>query len=142
MDGTTIFYAWGKGAPTLTYPRGTGLDVGTSAGISYIVLQVHYLNKRPPDDSSGVEVKYLKEQTPQHISLFIGAPSFFKIPPGVPEFNVTLDCCFDDFQPFYPLALRVHAHELGRRVLLQKGSKPAAADSKWRFHGVRARGCT
>ena len=99
-------------------------------------MQVHYLNPRPAVDHSGVAVEFSTDVQPESVSVLFFAPGF-AIPPGRASYNVSDFCCLDGFLPLQPLAFRVHAHELGRRIWLDAAPEPVRSGLEWERQAVR-----
>lgn len=117
-------YGWGKNAPPVHLPNGTGFSVGPGTGTRSVVLQVHYLKLRPPGDSSGVRLRLTSAPVPYSAGL-VAYASGFSVPPRKNSTLVPNECCYSGFEPLHGFAFRVHTHALGRRVFLDH--TPAAA---------------
>ena len=52
--GDSVLYGWGRNAPRIDLPKGVSYSTGPGSGIRAIVLQVHYLEPRPANDTSGL----------------------------------------------------------------------------------------
>lgn len=85
--------------------------------------QVHYLVRRPDGDSSGVDIRLVPDVQPSTVSLLVFAP-FFSIPPRTRAYNVSAQCCYEGFQPLRGVAFRVHTHDLGENVALDRSPVP------------------
>lgn len=114
-----IIYGWGRNAPDLHLPEGVGFSVGRDTSIHYIVAQVHYLEKRPADDRSGVTLMLKPHPVPYSAGL-IAYASFFSIPPQKKQVLVESVCCYKSHQPLTLFAVRVHTHVLGQSVYLER----------------------
>ncbi|CAD7700757.1 unnamed protein product, partial [Ostreobium quekettii] len=75
-----VLYGWGRNAPKLELPDGVGFSVGGEGGLNHLVLQVHYLQVRPPDDHSGVSLTLSTEAYKYSAGMMAYAINF-KVPP-------------------------------------------------------------
>ena len=112
-----VLYGWGRNAPPVTLPAGSGYTVGTRSSNRHLVLQIHFLDLRPKDDESGLRLKLSTKSLQKSVSLQAFARGFM-IPPGRPSYPVKNDCCYNSAFPMTSFASRVHTHGLGRRVSL------------------------
>lgn len=115
--GEHVLYGWGKNAPAVHLPEGTGFSVGPGTATQTVVLQVHYLNLRPAGDASGVRLHFSSKPQPFAAGL-IAYASGFTIPPLTKSHLVPNDCCYSGFEPLHAFAVRVHTHSLGKSVSL------------------------
>jgi Copper type II ascorbate-dependent monooxygenase, C-terminal domain len=99
-------------------------------------MQVHYLKPRIAEDATAIEAVFAPDPLPESVSVIMFA-SGFDIPPGRASFNVSDHCCLDSFAPVQPLAFRVHAHELGRRIWLDAADEPVRQGTAWAGNAVR-----
>lgn len=86
--GRQILYGWGRDASALQLPADVGIAVGPGTGLTHLVLQVHYLNGRPADDTAGI----LLRLDPTPVQLLAGVlvfASLFSLEPGLKEINVS-----------------------------------------------------
>ena len=112
-----VLYGWGKNAPTVKLPEGTGYTVGPGTTMPSIVLQVHYLELRSESDASGVKLVLSKKPVEYGVGM-IAFASYFRIPPRTRSTVIENTCCFNGLFPSVGLATRVHTHALGRHVTL------------------------
>lgn len=75
--------------------------------------QVHYLDGRPANDTSGVKLTLSPAETPNSAGMVAFAASF-SIPPRRPKTLVQNACCYNGWEPLHGFATRVHTHALGR----------------------------
>ena len=113
-----VLYGWGKNAPPVELPLGSGFSVGPGSGTRTIVLQVHYLNPRPEGDESGVRLQLTRDPVPFSAGMIAFASGFY-IPPGKKSYLVPNECCYSGFETLKGFAFRVHTHSLGRSVNLE-----------------------
>lgn len=117
--GEHVLYGWGKNAPPVHLPAGAGFSVGPGSGTRSVVLQVHYLNLRPENDSSGVRLRLTPNPVPYSAGLVAFAATF-SVPPRKESTLVPNECCYSGFEPLHGFASRVHTHALGRSVFLEQ----------------------
>lgn len=129
--GELVLYGWGRNAPAVKLPANTAYSVGAGTGATTLVLQVHYLNLRPPNDTSGVALR-LSERPARYSAGLVAYASSFTIPPGKPAHLVENECCYTGFEPARGFAFRVHAHALGRQIYLDR----LAADGSGNYSQV------
>lgn len=84
------------------------------------------MNGRPAGDASGVDILLSGRLESRQLGMLSFAARF-SIPPGQPAYDVSALCCVSGFQPLVPLAYRVHSHELGRSIALNKTPKGLGA---------------
>ncbi|KAF5838300.1 PHM/PNGase F domain-containing protein [Dunaliella salina] len=118
-DGSSILYGWGRNAPPLEYPPGVGMAIGTGSGVRNIVVQVHYLNPRPPGDRSGVTLKTSTAPSDKAGGILSFA-TWFSIPPRKASHLIENKFCYQGHQPLTTFAARIHTHALGRSVSLHR----------------------
>eukprot|EP00803_Ostreobium_quekettii_P002596 evm.model.scf_760EXC.6 EVM.evm.TU.scf_760EXC.6 scf_760EXC:55513-65279(+) len=116
-----VLYGWGRNAPKLELPDGVGFSVGGEGGLNHLVLQVHYLQVRPPDDHSGVSLTLSTEAYKYSAGMMAYAINF-KVPPGKPSHLINNTCCYSGLEPVRTVAFRVHTHWLGRSVYMTRMS--------------------
>jgi len=105
----------------MALPAGAGFRLGGSSGSTRsLVLQVHYTQRRPPGDASGVRLALTADPVPFAAGLTMFA-RFFSLPPHTPAVAVPNACCLRGFEPAHAFAFRVHTHDLGREVFLETG---------------------
>ncbi|KAK9814322.1 hypothetical protein WJX72_004044 [[Myrmecia] bisecta] len=114
-----VLYGWGKNAPAMQLPEGVGYGLGKGSSFTYLVLQVHYLEARPPNDQSGIRLILSPEQVPYAAGM-INYASTFTLPPKQQSTLVPNQCCYNGFETLHGFAFRVHTHVLGRSVFLDK----------------------
>lgn len=115
-----VLYGWAKDAPPMVLPDGAGFRLGGGAGTRSLVLQVHYTQRRPPGDASGVRLALTADPVPFAAGLTMFA-LFFSLPPKTPAVRVPNACCLRGFEPAHAFAFRVHTHDLGQEVYLETG---------------------
>lgn len=121
-DGSeSVLYGWGKNADPVHLPEGAGFSVGPGTAAQTIVLQVHYLEKRPEGDHSGVRLR-LTENPVQFSAGLMAFAASFSIPPQKETYPVPNECCYSGFEPLTAFAYRVHTHSMGRAVTLHHQS--------------------
>uniref|UniRef100_A0A1D1ZR72 Peptidylglycine monooxygenase n=1 Tax=Auxenochlorella protothecoides TaxID=3075 RepID=A0A1D1ZR72_AUXPR len=129
-DNENVLYGWGKNAPAVTLPEGTGFAVGPGSAIRSFVLQVHYRLPRPAHDASGLRMQFSRQATPRSAGMLAYAARF-TIPPRQHSHLVPNSCCYSGFEPMRGIAARVHTHTMGRSVFLERrGPEPGAAWSQ------------
>ncbi|EFN58531.1 hypothetical protein CHLNCDRAFT_34137 [Chlorella variabilis] len=106
-----VLYGWGKNAPAMAVPDGAGFSVGPGTSIRTVVLQMHYLNGRPANDTSGLTLRLSPQEVPNSAGMVAFASAFF-IPPDTPETVVDNTCCYSGWEPLHGFATRVHTHAL------------------------------
>lgn len=116
-DNENVLYGWGKNAPAVTLPEGTGFAVGPGSAIRSFVLQVHYRLPRPAHDASGLRMQFSRQATPRSAGMLAYAARF-TIPPRQHSHLVPNSCCYSGFEPMRGIAARVHTHTMGRWVVL------------------------
>lgn len=122
-----VLYGWGKNAPPMSLPQGAGFSVGPGTSIRTVVLQVHYLDGRPANDTSGVKLTLSPAETPNSAGMVAFAASF-SIPPRRPKTLVQNACCYNGWEPLHGFATRVHTHALGREVYLDRWRPDGSAE--------------
>lgn len=115
MDG--VLYGWGRNAPSVTMPKGSGFTVGKKSSTKTMVLQIHFLELRKNDDVSGLKILLSRLPVDNAAGMMAFAASFH-IPPRVQSHLVENSCCVSNIFPSKTFASRVHTHALGRRVTL------------------------
>lgn len=115
--GEHVLYGWGKNAPAVHLPEGTGFSVGPGTATHTVVLQVHYLKLRPAGDASGVRLHFSSKPQPFGAGL-IAYASGFTVPSKTESYLVPNDCCYSGLEPLHAFAVRVHTHSLGKSVSL------------------------
>lgn len=126
----TVLYGWGRNAPKLVLPEGVGFSLGGDVGLKNLVLQVHYLSVRPPEDHSGVTLT-LKTEPSKYSTGMITYARMFQIPPHEDSYLINNTCCYSGFESITTMAFRVHTHTLGRSVYMTRMS------GKFPGNGVR-----
>ncbi|KAK9837060.1 hypothetical protein WJX84_000291 [Apatococcus fuscideae] len=111
--GDHVMYGWGRGADAMHLPPGTSFSVGPGTAVAHVVLQIHYMGKRPEKDESGVRLSLTRQPQPLAAGMLHFA-SWFSIPPRQPSHHIDNRCCFNGFEPAEGFAFRVHTHLLGR----------------------------
>lgn len=119
MDG--VLYGWGRNAPSVSMPKGSGFTVGKKSTTQVMVLQIHFLELRRQDDVSGLKILLSRLPVEKAAGMFAFAASF-SIPPKKQSHLVENSCCFTDIFSSQTFASRVHTHALGRRVTLDISS--------------------
>lgn len=117
-----VLYGWGKNAPSVTLPAGTGFTVGMGTSMPMLVLQVHYLQERSISDASGVSLTLAAKPIDYPAGVMAFA-SRFVIPPRKHSTLVPNECCYSGVFPSYAFASRVHTHALGKQVSLEIARK-------------------
>lgn len=120
--GDAVLYGWGKNAPAIVLPEGVGYSVGPGTGIRALVLQVHYLDIRPANDTSGIKLR-LSDQAVPYSAGMVAFAAAFSIPPRQPSTLVPNSCCYSGWEPLHGFATRVHTHGLGRCAGRQGGGR-------------------
>jgi hypothetical protein len=116
--GESVLYGWGRNAPRINLPSGVGFSTGPGTGISSIVLQVHYLEPRPANDTSGVVLHFRSEPMPRSAGIIAFAADF-KVPPRTDKYLVPTACCYRGIETLVGFAFRVHTHALGQSGKLE-----------------------
>ena len=75
-------------------------------------MQVHYLDGRPANDKSGVQLSLTSQRTPFSAGM-LRYSTAFSIEPGRASTQVPNGCCLTGFEPAHGFAFRVHTHALG-----------------------------
>ncbi|CAH8838686.1 unnamed protein product [Trichobilharzia szidati] len=123
----TVLYAWAMNAPPLRFPLGVGYPVGINAPIKGFELEVHYLNP-VKSDQSGLRLIVTNQHQPRIAGVFLLLRSDAVIPPGIRNYPVDVSCRISSTLPITIMAIRGHAHSLGRSVVgfrLPHGQRPA-----------------
>ncbi|KAK3593802.1 hypothetical protein CHS0354_014344 [Potamilus streckersoni] len=110
-----IIFAWAKNAPPLKMPKDVGLHIGKEAGISYIVVQIHYVHKfeeNAQPDYSGIRLYVTKERQQYMAGIYLMLAYDLEIPPNTEKVTANVSCKFDWEDPIYPFGYRTHAHSL------------------------------
>jgi DNA-binding beta-propeller fold protein YncE len=125
-----VLFAWGKNAETLHMPQNVGFRVGGGEGkntFNSLVLEVHYLDPNAKVDSdndkrngkSGVIV-HVKKGFPISSAATLVWATGFNLPPQKEEVKVETTCVYDQPIALKAFGFRVHTHELGRKVTLER----------------------
>ncbi len=77
------------------------------------LLQVHFLQERPPEDLSGIRLGVTPQPTPLAAGMLAFAVGF-EIPPNQESVIVPNECCYSGFEDLTGFAFRVHTHAMGR----------------------------
>ena len=125
QDG--VLYGWGRNAPSVHLPEGTGVTVGFHSSTKDIVLQIHYLELRKATDASGIRLKLSSLPVDRAVGVHAFATGF-TLPPGEKSITVKNSCCYNGLFPSIAFASRVHTHALGRKVYMDVRS-PSSRDS-------------
>lgn len=75
--------------------------------------QMHYLDGRPANDTSGLTLRLTDAPVPFSTGMAAFAANF-AIPPGKASTLVPNACCYSGWEPLRAFATRVHTHALGR----------------------------
>ncbi|PSC71645.1 peptidyl-glycine alpha-amidating monooxygenase [Micractinium conductrix] len=136
QGGESVLYGWGKNANAIALPDGVGYSVGPGTGVQALVLQMHFLVLRPPNDKSGSGLTlHLGEQPVPYSAGMIAYAAGFRLPPGQPSILVPNSCCYAGWEPLHGFAARVHTHSMGREVYLDR-SQPADRKALDRITGL------
>ena len=125
-----VLFAWGKNAAPLHMPQNVGFRIGGGEErntFNRLVLEVHYLDPNGEVDStnnnrkgkSGVIV-HAKKGFPISSAATLVWATGFNLPPGKEEVKVETTCVYDQPRALKAFGFRVHTHELGRRVTLER----------------------
>ena len=124
-----VLFAWGKNAAPLHMPQNVGFRIGGGEAkntFNSLVLEVHYLDPNGAVDSSnnrngksGVIVHARKGFPISSAATLVWATGFH-LPPGKEEVKVEAMCVYDQPRALKAFGFRVHTHELGRRVTLER----------------------
>ncbi|XP_041104940.1 peptidylglycine alpha-amidating monooxygenase-like isoform X3 [Polyodon spathula] len=119
QDTANIMYAWARDAPPTKLPRGVGFKVGSDAGITHFVLQIHYGDiaafRDNHKDCSGVSLRMTSKPQPLIAGMYLLMSVDTIIPPGKKVVNADISCMYRKY-PIYPFAFRTHTHRLGKVV--------------------------
>ncbi|KAK6494539.1 peptidyl-glycine alpha-amidating monooxygenase B isoform X1 [Huso huso] len=133
QDTANIMYAWARDAPPTKLPRGVGFKVGSNAGITHFVLQIHYGDiaafRDNHKDCSGVSLRMTSKPQPLIAGMYLLMSVDTVIPPGKKVVNADIACMYRKY-PIYPFAFRTHTHRLGKVV-----SGYRVRDGKWTLIG-------
>ncbi|XP_041089175.1 peptidyl-glycine alpha-amidating monooxygenase isoform X2 [Polyodon spathula] len=133
QDTANILYAWARNAPPTKLPRGVGFKVGSDAGITHFVLQIHYGDvaafRDNHKDCSGVSLKMTSKPQPLIAGMYLLMSVDTVILPGKKVVNADISCMYRKY-PIYPFAFRTHTHRLGKVV-----SGYRVRDGKWTLIG-------
>lgn len=133
QDTANIMYAWARDAPPTKLPRGVGFKVGSDAGITHFVLQIHYGDiaafRDNHKDCSGVSLRMTSKPQPLIAGMYLLMSVDTVIPPGKKVVNADIACMYRKY-PIYPFAFRTHTHRLGKVV-----SGYRVRDGKWTLIG-------
>jgi peptidylglycine monooxygenase / peptidylamidoglycolate lyase len=126
-----VLFAWGKNAKPLHMPQNVGFRVGGTNikknTFMSLVLEVHYLDPRAEKNGeigknnrkSGVIVHVRKGFPISSAATLVWATGF-RLPPGREEVRVENTCVYDQPRALKAFGFRVHTHELGRKVTLER----------------------
>ncbi|MGH0160950.1 UNVERIFIED_CONTAM: hypothetical protein FKN15_067367 [Acipenser sinensis] len=112
---------------------GVGFKVGSDAGITHFVLQIHYGDiaafRDNHKDCSGVSLRMTSKPQPLIAGMYLLMSVDTVIPPGKKVVNADIACMYRKY-PIYPFAFRTHTHRLGKVV-----SGYRVRDGKWTLIG-------
>ena len=97
---------------------------------------MHYLEGRPPKDTSGVTLTLAPRVQADSVSIVLFSTGF-TIPPDTAHYDVPIGCCVDGFEALWPVAFRVHAHALGRNITLRRSPQAIRQSGEWAATAVR-----
>lgn len=75
--------------------------------------QMHYLNGRPANDTSGL-VLHLSSTPVAYSAGMAAFATSFRIPPLTKSTLINNTCCYSGWEPLHGFAARVHTHAMGR----------------------------
>ncbi|KAK7116717.1 hypothetical protein V1264_002349 [Littorina saxatilis] len=108
-----IVFAWANDAPAKNLPEGVGFRVGGTTGISYLVIQLHYVQPFGVEsaDTSGVTLHMTYDRQPQQAGYYV-LGNVGTIPPQQPAYRMESACPMNLNYTIYPIGYRTHGHNI------------------------------
>jgi peptidylamidoglycolate lyase len=120
LRGSRILFGWAKNAQGIEMPSGVGFAVGGDTEIKYIVLQIHYghvdVFQKGATDDSGLTLHLTDMSMPNIASIYLLYANRAHIVAHSAMTKVDIACKYYGAE-MHPFAFRVHAHNLGKRIM-------------------------
>jgi len=111
-------FTWALNADGLKFQPGVGYRIGGTSGMNYLVMQTHYKDKLPinqTDNSSSYHLTITNQTMPFQVGVYtLGNDGF--IPSRTKNFQFDSGCPFELPFEIVPIYYRVHTHDYGTVV--------------------------